>query len=192
MVSCQGCSATQFLERGTVKSSAPSSERAQVDGSSRKFLPCHKTDEEGCCLSVIECVTCGPFLVPHGPFLYADENGNCQVVECECEGCVEASQQDEFGEDAEGMKWLDKCDREERCFECGVKHRGNAEEYWIPHPQDESDQIQGVLFCYDCYDSVRNARRRDLGMSHYSSDEDSDERSDSGDGDSENDGIFAD
>ena len=53
-------------------------------------------------------------------------------------------------------------------IESGEAHQGRAEPYWIPHPQDEDECIRDVLFCYRCYDGVRDDRRRGLGMSHGS------------------------
>merc|ERR1711935_939450 len=82
---------------------------------------------------------------------------------------------------AEVMRRLEKCDEEGRCFECMRKHRGNSLPYWIRHPADEMQEIQDVEFCYDCYDRVRNARRRELGMSHFSDDDGCDSDSDASD-----------
>lgn len=90
-------------------------------------------------MSVISCRSCGPFLVRHRQYLFWDENEECTAVECECDGCVE---HDKIGlpeEGADEMRWLGKCDREGRCFECGEAHQGRAEPYWIPHPQDEDE-----------------------------------------------------
>ena len=168
-VMCPGCRTMEFLERGLVRSAAPPSERARDgNGLSYRFPPCHQTDEAGLGMSVVSCRSCGPFLVRHRQYLFSDENEECTAVECECEGCA---QHDKVGlpeEDADEMRWLAKCDREGRCFECGEAHQGRAEPYWIPHPQDEDECIRDVLFCYRCYDGVRDDRRRGLGMSHGS------------------------
>ena len=195
LLECPTCLATKDVEDGMVEPAPNAMRRAPPDpkigGSEYKFLPCHHRAKGGASLCVVKCSKCGPFVVEHHEMVYCDEKGNCAEVRCECAGCLAVD--DEAGsasDDSDGplnglddderhvFEWLDKCDAQGRCFECGDKHHGDALEYWIPHPQDEGDSIHGVLFCYRCYDSVRNDRRRDLGMSHYSDDAESDCRYD--------------
>ena len=162
LTACPGCGSEEWVEQPRSKS---------------KSMPCHDTsvcpEERG--MSIVHCAACGPFLVPHsvegGEILYADEAGKVSVAPCKCKGCAAADAEygefeEEFGEGAEEMRWLAKCEAKGLCYECGAQHHGRAAEYWIEHPQDEGDSIPGVLFCYDCYDDVRSARRRGLGMSY--------------------------
>lgn len=175
---CPTCGTKEFVEDGTVDA-ARGSPAPKIGGAAYKFLPCHSTcKERQAGLTVLQCSACGPFVAVHCEQLYADEKGNVELVPCACAGCIgfemdddEADDGEFAGEGADEMRWLAKCDREGRCFACGEKHNGQSVEYWIPHPQDESDHLDGVDFCYLCYDDVRNDRRRDLGMSHYSDSE---------------------
>lgn len=76
-----------------------------------------------------------------------------------------------FDEAENEMQRLRTCAEEGRCYECFRRHHDQAIPYWIPNPTDEGEIIHNVHFCFDCYDSVRNERRRDLGTSHDSDDQ---------------------